>query len=101
MRWKFTDLTHVSDLTIKVTDILPRNICGPLHCVQLFNQFKRAGKPLEVGRIITALAQPAAKRQVIVKILFHINTLDAMRYLSGVHTYSPHYDSATHHLSGT
>ena len=73
--WKFTDLTHGSDLTVKVIDILPSNISGRLHRVQLVNQSKRAGQPFEGGNIITTMAQPSTKPLVTTKIIFHFKFL--------------------------
>ena len=59
MRWKFTDLTHGNDLTVKVLEILPSNSKGLLHQVELVNLGKNGEQPFDVGTVITLMAQPA------------------------------------------
>ena len=51
-----------------VVEVLPSNVNGHLHCVQLINQCMRDGQPLEVGSIITSMAQRDNKPQVITRI---------------------------------
>ena len=43
--------------------------------MQLVNQAKRAGQPFEVGTMITTMAQPSTKPQVITRIIFHFKFL--------------------------
>ncbi len=64
VRWKFTDLTHGSQLTVKILELLPWHENNRCHRVELVNHSK-SGEPFEVGSIITALALPSNKAQQV------------------------------------
>ena len=53
-RWKFTDMTHGSELTVKILQNLPDNLLGKLHLVQLTNC--SGAQPFDVGKSIVLMA---------------------------------------------